>query len=125
MAGIARKATVKRMIRANALRKGLLGGSPFWRFIWFAGLTRRLWGRVSKHGDAPVVFSEDLPEGEAYVISHAPERSRRGRGDGRRLLVGPKRKRPHITARAAGLAYAAARKALDTSPAVDDDRPAA
>ena len=72
------------------------------------------------------MFSEDLPEGEAFVISHSPERSRRGRGEGRTLLIGPKRKRPHITSAAAGLAYSSARKALESrSEPVADDRPAA
>jgi hypothetical protein len=117
---------MKRMIAANALRKGLLGGSPLWRFVWFVGLFQRLWSRVSKSGDAPVVFSQDLPEGEVIVISHSPERSRRGRGEGRTYLIGPKRRPPRISSAAAGVAYAAAKKAIESSSqAAADDRPAA
>ena len=125
MAKLLRGSTAKRMVRTNALRRGLLGGSPFWRAIWFVGVARRLWSRVSKSGEAPIEFSEDLPEGEVYVISHLPERSRRGRGEGRRYVIGPRRKRPHITSIAASAAYAAARRALESSsPTAGDDRPA-
>ena len=122
MATPSRRPTVKRIVRRKALRRGLLGGSLLWRIIWFAGQARRLWAKVSKSGEAPVVFTEDLPEGEVYVISHSPEKSRRGRGDGRRYVVGPKRRRPHITSMAAGAAYAAARRALVSSnePIADD-----
>ena len=124
MAATGRRPLIKRIIARNALRRGLFGGSPFWRFVWFAGVARRMWGKVSKSGEAPVVFSEDLPEGEVIVISHSPERSRRGRGEGRRYVIGPKRKRPRISSVAAGAAYAAARKALESNQAVGDDRPA-
>ena len=120
------RSRVKRLIRVRAVRRGLFGGNPFWRVVWFLGTARKLWSRVSKSGEAPVVFSEDLPEGEAYVVSHAPELSRRGRGEGRKFVIGPRRKPPHITAAAAGAAYAAARKALETpSEPVADDRSAA
>lgn len=125
MAATRRRPLVKRIIARNALRRGLFGGSPFWRFIWIVGLARRLWGKVSKSGDAPIVYSEDLPEGEVVVISHSPEKSRRGRGEGRRYVIGPKRNRPRISSLAASAAYAAARNALeDKKDPVGDDRPA-
>lgn len=125
MATTGRRSLVKRMISRNALRRGLFGGNPFWRFVWFVGLARRLWAKVSKSGDAPIVFSEDLPEGEVVLISHSPERSRRGRGEGRRFVVGPKRTRPRISSLAASAAYAAARRALETQKGPgDDDRSA-
>lgn len=125
MAATGRRPMVKRIIARNALRRGLLGGSPLWRFVWFFGQARRMWSKVSKSGEAPVMYSEDLPEGEVIVISHSPERSRRGRGEGRRYIIGPRRKRPHISSVAASAAYAAARAAIEApKEPVVDDRPA-
>jgi len=78
----------------NALRKGLLGGSLFWRVVWFSQLLFKGWGKVSKRGEAPVVFTESLKAGDAWTIVHEAERSRRGRGEGRKMIIGPKRKAP-------------------------------
>jgi hypothetical protein len=89
-----RKSYIKRTLRMNALRKGLLGGSLFWRVVWVSQLLFKGWGKVSKRGEAPVVFTQSLKDGDAWSIIHEPERSRRGRGEGRKMLIGPKRKAP-------------------------------
>lgn len=82
----------------NATRKGLLGGSPMWRAVWVLLSVRKGWSKVSKSGEAPVTFTEPLREGEAWTIVHVPEESKRGRGEGRKLGIGPKRKPPRATA---------------------------
>ena len=105
-----RRGYLKRVIRMNALRKGLFGGSRLWRTIWFFGIVRGFWAKISKRGAGPVAFSESLDEGEAWAIVHVPEKSPRGRGEGRRLLIGPKRKPPRTSAIAAeGIMHAGRR----------------
>ncbi len=89
-----RRGYLKRVISMNALRKGLIGGSPMWRTIWVLGIVRRFWSKVSKKGEAPIEFSESLAEGEAWTLVHIPEKSRRGRGEGRKALIGPRRTPP-------------------------------
>ena len=74
-----KKAYVTRTLKRNALRKGLLGGSPFWRAIWAGQLLLKGWGKVSKSGDAPIVFTESLKQGEAWTLVHAPEKTRKKR----------------------------------------------
>jgi len=88
----------KRLVKKKALRKGLLGGSLFWRGVYGYITFRKFWRHISKRGDAPLVFSEKIREGEAWAMVHVPEDSRRGRGEGRTFLIGPKRKPPHATA---------------------------
>ena len=107
---------IKRMISVNALRKGLMGGSPFWRAIWFVLTARRLWSKVSKKGEAPVTFTEPLPEGEAWTVVHVPEKSRRGAGKGRKLAVGPKRAAPRVTRAVGPIVAEIARSALAAPP---------
>ncbi len=112
-----RRAYLKRLVSMNALRKGLLGGSPMWRGIWVVLTLRRLWARVSKKGEAPIALSEPLGEGEAWTLVHVPEQSRRGRGEGRKYLVGPKRKPPRATALAPAALAAAGAKILEAPDA--------
>ena len=61
---------VRRTIRMNSFRKGLLGGSPFWLTVFALGRVGRFVGKVTKRGEAPVVFRERLGPGEAYEIRH-------------------------------------------------------
>jgi hypothetical protein len=77
-----RKGFLRRYIRMNALRRGLLGGSRPWLAIFVLGLLRRRVGKVTKRGEMPLVLSEALKPGEALLITHlAPKRrGRRGRG---------------------------------------------
>ena len=109
--------TITRLIKTNALRKGLLGGSPLWRAIWVAQLLRKGWSRISKGGEAPVTFSEPLGEGTAWTLVHVPEDSARGRGEGRRLVVGPKRARPRASAIVGPALSAAGAKILEAPSA--------
>ncbi|MGI9605908.1 MAG: hypothetical protein ACR2P0_07185 [Acidimicrobiales bacterium] len=94
MLRIFRKGYLQRMIRMNALRKGLIGGSPVWRIVWGFLTVRKFWSKVSKRGEPPVVFTESIGEGDSWAVVHVPEDSKRGRGEGRRFLIGPKRKPP-------------------------------
>lgn len=114
---IFRGAYVKRMIRVNALRKGLLGGHPMWRAIWALSAVRKMWGRVSKKGEAPITFSESLGEGEAWALVHVPEKSKRGRGEGRKYVIGPKRQAPRFSAIGPAAAVAAARQVFEAPDA--------
>lgn len=98
MARLVRSARTKRLVKSKALRKGLLGGNLFWRGVYGYLTFRKMWSHISKRGDAPIVFGEKIAEGEAWALVHVPEASRRGRGEGRKLLIGPKRKPPHANA---------------------------
>ena len=51
---------VKRTVRMNSIRKGLLGGSRFWLAIFGLGYVARWSGKVTKRGEMPVRFSEEL-----------------------------------------------------------------
>ena len=61
---------VRRTVRMNSIRKGLLGGSRFWLAVFAAGYVGRWTGKVTKRGEPPVVFSEKLKPGESYEIRH-------------------------------------------------------
>lgn len=61
---------VRRTIRMNSIRKGLLGGSRFWLAVFVAGRMGKFAGRVTKRGEPPVVFSDKLKLGESYEIRH-------------------------------------------------------
>ncbi len=61
---------VKRTIRMNGIRKGLLGGSRFWFAVFLAGLVLRWSDKVTKRGEMPVKFSERLAPGEQMIIRH-------------------------------------------------------
>lgn len=97
MLSIFRSGYLKRIIKMNATRKGLLGGSPLWRAVWLMLTLRKGWSKVSKSGEAPIAFTEPLNEGEAWTVVHVPEQSKRGRGEGRKMLVGPRRTAPRAT----------------------------
>lgn len=114
---IINRQTIARLVKTNALRKGLLGGHPLWRAVWVLQLLRSGWSRISKGGEAPVTFSEPLAEGTAWTLVHVPENSKRGRGDGRQLLVGPKRARPRATALAGPALSAVGSKILEAPSA--------
>ena len=83
---------IKRLVKARALRQGLLGGSPIWRAVWVSQFLYKQFSKVSKGGDPPVSFDEPLKEGEVWAVVHEPEKTKKGRGEGRKFLIGPKRK---------------------------------
>ena len=66
---------VKRVVRMNSIRKGLLGGSPFWLGIFGLGYLARWSGKVTKRGEMPVRFSEAIGPGEQLVIRHVDDAS--------------------------------------------------
>jgi len=70
---------VKRTVRMNGIRKGLLGGSRFWLAIFGLGYVARWSGKVTKRGEMPVKFSEALQPGEEIVIRHTD--ATRGRAE--------------------------------------------
>lgn len=61
---------VRRTVRVNSIRKGLLGGSRFWLAVFGLGYVARWSGKVTKRGEMPVRFSEALAPGEELVIRH-------------------------------------------------------
>ena len=63
-------AYVRRTVRMNSIRKGILGGNRFWLTVFALGYVGRFVGKVTKRGEMPVVFTEKLAPGEAYEIRH-------------------------------------------------------
>ena len=77
-----RKGMLRRYLRLNAVRRGLLGGSKPWMVVLVLGLLGRQVGKVTKRGEMPLVLSEALKPGESMIITHlAPERRRRRRAN--------------------------------------------
>ena len=72
-----RSGYLKRWLRYNALRKGLLGRQGPWMFVFFASMFLRQVNKVLKRGQMPLRFSEKLEPGASYVISHIVPPSRR------------------------------------------------
>ncbi len=66
------KSMVRRYLRMNAIQRGVLGRSKPWLAILGAGMVLRGVGKVTKSGDAPVLFSEDLSLGGTFEIVHVP-----------------------------------------------------
>jgi len=63
-------AYVKRTIRINSVRRGLLGGSRFWFAMFVASYLARWSGKITKRGEMPIRFSEALKPGDSLVIHH-------------------------------------------------------
>ena len=70
---------VRRRIRYNSIRKGLLARDRFWLTVFVLGLLGRQINKVLKRGPMPVLFSERLEPGTSLVISHLapPKRTRK------------------------------------------------
>ena len=114
-----KKTYIKRLLKSNALRKGLLGGSPFWRVVWGAQLLLKGWNKISKDADdAPIEFNEPLQEGQVWAVVHEPEQSRKGRGEGRKMLIGPQRAAPRANAMT-GTALATVGKKILEAPSAE------
>ena len=74
-------AYVKRTVRFNSVRKGLLGGSRPWLIMWGVLHLAKWSGKVTKRGEAPIKFGESLQPGESFVISHvAPPKKPKRKG---------------------------------------------
>jgi hypothetical protein len=67
-----RHGRVVRWISYNGLRRGLLGGSPFWLTVGGLVGAFRLFRRLTGTGPE-VVFQEELTPGQSLVISHGAE----------------------------------------------------
>ena len=74
---ILRSGYLRRWLRYNALRKGLLGQQGPWFFVFVATFVLRRVNSVLKRGVMPIRFSEKLEPGATYVISHIVTPSRR------------------------------------------------
>ena len=82
MIAFPRRGLLRNYVRANAIRRGLLGGSRPWQAVLVISFLARRIGKVTKRGVMPLVLSEALKPGESMIITHlAPKRrGRRGRG---------------------------------------------
>lgn len=107
--------TIKRLVKARALRQGLLGGHPFWRVVWIGQFIYKRFAKVSKGGEPPITFDEPLKEGEVWAVVHEPEKTKKGLGQGRKFLIGPKRKKPRANT-LTGLALAVAGEKILEAP---------
>ena len=77
MLGFLRWRFLNRMLRTNAIQKGLFGGNRFWTGVLVAGLAGRQVNKVLKRGEMPIRFSERLEPGQSFVITHLPDASSR------------------------------------------------
>ena len=93
---MAKNSAIKRLVKTRALRQGLIGGSPLWRAIWVSQFLYKQYSKLSKGGDPPISFDEPLKEGEVWAVVHEPEKTKKGRGEGRKLVVGPRRAKPRV-----------------------------
>ncbi|MFQ5557668.1 MAG: hypothetical protein ACE5GB_09220 [Acidimicrobiales bacterium] len=64
------RAYLKRYLRFNSIRRGLLGGSRLWLAVLALTYVARWSGKVTKRGEMPVLLSERLRPGEGFVIRH-------------------------------------------------------
>lgn len=79
-----RSGYLRRWIRYNALRKGLLGRQGPWFVIFVLSVLGRRANAVLKRGEMPLRFSEKLEPGVSYVISHVVPPTRRQRRKARK-----------------------------------------
>lgn len=64
------RAYLRRTIRVNSIRKGLLGGSKFWLAVFGARFIGARIQTITKRGEMPVRYSEKLEVGQRIEISH-------------------------------------------------------
>jgi len=63
-------AYVRRSVRHNSVRRGLLGGDRFWLSVFVLRRLAKASGKVTKRGEMPIRFTEKLKPGQGYVVSH-------------------------------------------------------
>jgi hypothetical protein len=73
-----RRAYVKRYVRYNSVRRGLLGGSRIWTAVFAARYVGQFVTKVTKRGVMPVITSDRLEPGEGMVIRHLAPGERPG-----------------------------------------------
>jgi hypothetical protein len=74
-----RSGYLRRWVRYNALRKGLLGRQGPWLAVFVVGFLGRRVNSVLKRGVMPLRFDEKLEPGASYLIEHIVPPSRRQR----------------------------------------------
>ena len=84
---ILRSGYLRRWLRYNALRKGLLGQQGPWLFVFVATFVLRRVNSVLKRGVMPIRFSERLEPGASYLITHIVPPTRRDRRKARRAAA--------------------------------------
>ena len=84
---ILRSGYIRRWLRYNALRKGLLGQQGPWLFVFVATFVLRRVNSVLKRGVMPIRFSEKLEPGASYLITHIVPPTRRDRRKARRAAT--------------------------------------
>ncbi len=84
---ILRSGYLRRWLRYNALRKGLLGQQGPWFFVFVATFVLRRVNSVLKRGVMPIRFSEKLEPGASYLITHIVPPTRRDRRKARRAAA--------------------------------------
>lgn len=82
-----RSGYLRRWLRYNALRKGLLGREGPWLAVFVLAFLGRRMNNVLKRGEMPIRFSEKLEPGATYVISHIVPPTRRERRRARRAAT--------------------------------------
>ena len=82
-----RSGYVRRWLRYNALRKGLLGRQGPWLFVFVVSFILRRANSVLKRGEMPIHFSEKLQPGASYLITHIVPPTRRQRRRARRAVA--------------------------------------
>ncbi len=82
-----RSGYLRRWVRYNALRKGLLGRQGPWLAVFVLAFLGRRANAVLKRGEMPIRFSEKLEPGATYVISHIVPPTRRERRRARRTAT--------------------------------------
>jgi hypothetical protein len=83
MLSLLRIQAVRRWLRYNAIRRGLLAQDRKWLVVLAIGLLGRQANKVLKRGEMPVRFREKLEPGTSLVITHLAPDPRRQRGRGR------------------------------------------
>ena len=82
-----RSGYLRRWVRYNALRKGVLGQQGPWLFVFVAAFVLRRVNSVLKRGVMPIRFSEKLEPGASYLITHIVPPTRRDRRKARRAVA--------------------------------------
>jgi len=67
--------SVRRAIRRNSLRRGLLGGEPLWRAVFVVRQLARWSSKAAKRDEMPVRFSQRLRPGDGIAITHLDPRA--------------------------------------------------
>ena len=79
-----RSTYIRRWLRYNAIRKGLLGRQAPWMIVFVGSIVLKRANTVLKRGTMPIRFSEKLEPGVSYLITHITPPTRKERRQARR-----------------------------------------